>query len=52
MRELMMRALADPGDAEALAGFGAMWQDRVQRLLLEHADDPEVVVVRSVSGRG
>lgn len=48
MRELMMRALADPGDAEALAGFGALWQDRVRRLLLEHADDPEVVVVRSV----
>lgn len=52
MRELMMRSLADSGDAEALAGFGALWQDRVRRLLLQHPDDPEVVVVRSVSGRG
>ncbi|MBI3155965.1 MAG: hypothetical protein HYZ20_11195 [Burkholderiales bacterium] len=52
MRELMMRALADRGDAEARAGFGALWQDRVRRLLLEHADDPEVVVVRPVAPGG
>lgn len=26
--------------------FRALWQDRVRRLLVEHADDPEVIEVR------
>ncbi len=47
MREAMMGALAD--DAAALAAFGAMWQERVRRLLLEYADDPDVISVRDVS---
>lgn len=49
MREAMMGALAD--DAESLAAFGALWQQRVRRLLLEHADDPEVILVRAVVAR-
>lgn len=44
LRASMAGALA--GDADALETLGALWQDRVRRLLLEHADDPEVVVVR------
>lgn len=44
MRQAMMGALAE--DAASLAAFGAMWQERVRRLLLEHADDPDVIVVR------
>ncbi len=47
-REAMMRAMSDPGDLEAERQFGALWQARVQRLLLQHADDPEVVVVKAV----
>lgn len=47
MREAMMGALAD--DAAALTAFGAMWQERVRRLLLEYADDPDVISVRDVS---
>jgi len=47
MREAMMGALAD--DAAALAAFGAMWQERVRRLLLEYADDPDVISVRGVT---
>lgn len=47
MREAMMGALAD--DAAALTAFGAMWQERVRRLLLEYADDPDVISVRGVT---
>ena len=46
LRAAMAGALA--GDAEALEALGALWQDRVRRLLLEHADDPDVIVVRPV----
>ncbi|HNU10776.1 MAG TPA: hypothetical protein PKJ45_05350 [Rubrivivax sp.] len=46
MRAAMIGAF--DGDPDSLAAFGAMWQDRVRRLLLEHADDPEVIVVRPV----
>src|SRR5690606_32778666 len=46
MRTLIPMALA--GSAEALARFGAAWQERVRRLLLEHADDPAVVSVRRI----
>jgi formylmethanofuran dehydrogenase subunit E len=54
LRELMARALADAADAEARRALGAAWQARVRRLLLDHADDPEVIVVRTVpaAGRG
>lgn len=47
MREAMMGALAD--DSAALTAFGAMWQERVRRLLLEYADDPDVISVRGVT---
>lgn len=30
--------------------FGQLWQDRVRRLLLDHADDPAVVAVHPVHG--
>lgn len=47
MREAMMGALAD--DPASLAAFGAMWQERVRRLLLEYADDPDVIIVREAA---
>lgn len=34
---------AEEGEREA---FARLWQDRVRRILVEHAQDPEVVVVR------
>ncbi len=46
MAALMARVvggLADPGEQ---VEFARLWQDRVRRILLEHADDPELVVVR------
>lgn len=46
MGALMQRCLAGQGDAAEQAEFRAMWQDRVRRLLLDHADDAGVIVVQ------
>ncbi len=43
LRELMVVALHPTATAHQHATFTQAWQDRVRRLLLEHADDPEVV---------
>ncbi len=44
-RALMGAAMHPDATAGQRAAFGAAWQDRVRRLLLEHADDPAVVRV-------
>lgn len=45
MRMLMGRALAaDATDAER-AAFASVWQDRVRKLLLQHAEDARVIKV-------
>jgi hypothetical protein len=44
-RELFQRMLAGVASEGGAAAFRNMWQDRVRRLLLEHADDPELVVL-------
>lgn len=46
VRELLPRCLMDDRDSQALKEFQLLWQDRVRRLLLEHAEDPEVIRVR------
>lgn len=46
MRGCMARALAADADATDRASFAAMWSERVKRLLLDHADDPNVIRVR------
>lgn len=43
LRERMAEALAPAATAEQQRVFGVLWQDRVRRLLLDHADDPAVV---------
>jgi hypothetical protein len=53
MRALMQRLLArEATDAEG-AEFARLWQDRVERILVEHWDDPKLVqltdLVRNVS---
>lgn len=45
MRALMVRALAVDANDEERAAFASVWQDRVRRLLLEHAEDPAVIRV-------
>lgn len=46
MRAQMQAALAPAASAADRAAFAATWQDRVRRLLLEHAADPAVIGVR------
>ena len=44
-RMLMGAAMHPDASAEQRTAFGQAWQDRVRRLLLEHADDPAVLRV-------
>lgn len=46
MRPLMGRALAPDATADERRGFARAWQDRVRRLLLEHADDEAAIQVQ------
>jgi hypothetical protein len=46
MGELLPMILHGGADAAQTRLFGELWQDRVRRLLVEHADDPAVVEVR------
>jgi hypothetical protein len=43
--ELLPPCLEGSATAEEMALFGALWQDRVRRLLLDHADDPVAISV-------
>jgi hypothetical protein len=43
LRELMGAALDPAATPAQLEAFGDAWQDRVRRLLLEHADDAQVL---------
>ena len=45
--QLMPRCLAGAATAAEATLFQTLWQDRVRTLLVEHADDPEVIVVRN-----
>lgn len=44
---LCLRGVASPEQHEA---FRAAWQDRVRRLLLQHAEDPGVIVLLPAAG--
>ncbi|CAM5317527.1 Formylmethanofuran dehydrogenase subunit E domain-containing protein OS=Afipia felis OX=1035 GN=BN961_00954 PE=4 SV=1 [Afipia felis] len=43
MAKLLPQVIADLASAEQVRRFGALWQDRVRRMLIEHADDPLLV---------
>lgn len=45
MRGLLQQCMTGTATPEDEAQFGALWQDRVRRLLVEHGDDPQLVVV-------
>ena len=51
-RPLLMAILHGSADEEQRGAFAAIWQDRVRRLLLDHADDADVVRVRRHSAAG
>ena len=46
MFPLMQRCLAGAATADEAAQFHSLWQGRVRTLLLEHADDPDTIVVQ------
>lgn len=46
MRALLMRAMAPGASSQDRTAFAGVWRERVERLLLEHADDPAVIQVR------
>ena len=48
-RLLIQQIMAGQADAAQRREFGRLWQDRVRRMLLLHADDPAVVRVRTVA---
>lgn len=43
MSQLMPKAVAGKASEEELKEFARLWQDRVRRMLVEHADDPKLV---------
>lgn len=46
-RTLLGSVMQGSADAAQRRAFGAAWQDRVRRLLTEHADDPRVIRVHA-----
>lgn len=46
MPPLMARVVGGTAGEEERESFAKLWQERVRRILVEHAQDPEVVVVR------
>jgi len=44
---LMPRCVAGTATADEAALFQSLWQDRVRTLVVERADDPEIIVVQS-----
>ncbi len=46
MAALMARVVGGVADDAEREAFAGQWQDRVRRILLEYADDPDLVVVR------
>ena len=46
MPPLMARVVGGTAEEKEREAFAKLWQDRVRRILVEHAQDPEVVVVR------
>lgn len=47
VRELMPLCLAGQATTEQQKTFGRAWQSRVRALLLDYADDPEVIAIHS-----
>lgn len=46
MVPLMARVVGGVADGEERAAFARLWQDRVRRILLEHADDTALISAR------
>ena len=44
--QLMPKCLSGSASPAERALFGEIWQERVRKLLIEHADDPQVILVQ------
>lgn len=49
LRELLIAALSENATVTQRKDFGAAWQGRVRKLLVEHADDAQVVRVTTLN---
>ncbi|CBL46374.1 Conserved hypothetical protein [gamma proteobacterium HdN1] len=47
VRMLMSRCLSEQASPAEFRAFGEAWQTRVRKLLLEYADDPEVIILHT-----
>lgn len=45
MKELMQKTMMGIASADERREFGALWQERVKRILIDHADDARLVVI-------
>lgn len=52
MRALLPKALAGRTGADESARFGELWQERVRRILVDHASDPRLIQVGDWAGAG
>ncbi len=43
MKALMPKAIANTASAAELQRFAQLWQERVRKMLIEHADDPKLI---------
>lgn len=43
MAAVMPQAVSGQADEAGLSSFAALWQDRVRRMLIDHADDPKLI---------
>lgn len=48
LQELMPKLLAGTASAADRTEFGRLWQMRVKRILIDHFDDPDLVVCREI----
>lgn len=46
MKELMGLVMAGAASADEKKEFGRLWQERVKRILIDHIDDPMLLVLR------
>ena len=46
LRDPLAELLGAIPDGVAARLFGELWQERVSRILIDHADDPELVRIR------
>ena len=47
MRDLLGKCVGGQASKEEAREFGELWQERVRKILLEHCDDPDKIIVKA-----